>query len=74
MFMTNENRQATLRGRKGLAGTKLGLDENLTPAQQARKSKMWLWGDFSSLYSRFYKVIMLESTNATNEGKIQMSF
>jgi hypothetical protein len=28
-----------------------------------------MWGDFPSLYSRFYKVIMLESTNATGEGK-----
>ncbi|CAK9258448.1 unnamed protein product [Sphagnum jensenii] len=34
-FTTNEDRQATLRGHKGLAKTKLGLDENLTPAQQA---------------------------------------
>jgi hypothetical protein len=33
----------------------------------------WLvWGDFPSLYSRFYKVIMHGSTNATNEGRIQM--
>jgi len=29
----------------------------------------YVWGDFPSLYSRFYKVIMLESTNATGEGK-----
>jgi hypothetical protein len=28
-----------------------------------------VWGDFPSLYSRFYKVIMLVSTNATGEGK-----
>jgi hypothetical protein len=28
-----------------------------------------VWGDFPSLYSRFYKVIMLASTNATGEGK-----
>ncbi len=28
-------------GCKGLAGTKLGLDEDLTPTQQARKSKLW---------------------------------
>jgi hypothetical protein len=28
-------------GRKGLAGTKLGLDEDLTPTQQAHKSKLW---------------------------------
>jgi hypothetical protein len=26
------------------------------------------------LYSWFYKVIMLESTNATDEGKMQMYF
>jgi hypothetical protein len=31
-----------------------------------------VWGDFPSLYSRFYKVIMHGSTNATNEGRIQM--
>jgi hypothetical protein len=28
-----------------------------------------MWGDFPSLHFRFYKVIMLESTNATSEGK-----
>jgi hypothetical protein len=31
-FATSEDRQAALRGRKGLAGTKLGLDKDLTPA------------------------------------------
>jgi hypothetical protein len=31
-----------------------------------------LWGDFPSFYSWFYKVIMLESTNATGEGKMQV--
>jgi hypothetical protein len=40
-FTMNEDRQATLRERKGLAGSKLGLDEDLTPVQQAHKSKMW---------------------------------
>jgi hypothetical protein len=40
-FATSEDRQATLRGCKGLAGTKLGLDKDLTPAQQARKSELW---------------------------------
>jgi hypothetical protein len=40
-FATSEDRQAALRGRKGLARTKLGLDEDLTPAQQARKSELW---------------------------------
>ncbi len=30
-----------LRGHKGLVGTKLGLDEDLTPMQQAYKSEMW---------------------------------
>jgi hypothetical protein len=40
-FTTSENRQAALQGRKGLAGTKLGLDEDLTPVQQACKSKLW---------------------------------
>jgi len=28
-----------------------------------------LWGDFPSLYSWFYKVIMLESTNVIDERK-----
>jgi hypothetical protein len=32
-FATSEDRQATLRRRKGLAGTKLGLDEDLILAQ-----------------------------------------
>jgi hypothetical protein len=40
-FTISEDRQATLQGRKGLVGTKLGLDEDLTLAQQARKSKLW---------------------------------
>jgi hypothetical protein len=40
-FATNEDRQAALWGRKGLTGTKLGLDEDLTPAQQARKLELW---------------------------------
>jgi hypothetical protein len=40
-FATNEDRQAALRGRKGLPGTKLGVDEDLTPAQQARKLELW---------------------------------
>jgi hypothetical protein len=40
-FATTENRQATPQGRKGLVGTKLGLDKDLTPTQQARKSELW---------------------------------
>jgi hypothetical protein len=40
-FATNEDRQVALRGRKGLARTKLGLDKDLTPTQQARKSELW---------------------------------
>jgi len=30
-----------LRARKGLQGTQIGLDENLTPAQQAQKRTAW---------------------------------
>jgi hypothetical protein len=30
-YAMNEDHQATLRRRKGLAGTKLGLDKDLTP-------------------------------------------
>jgi len=40
-FITSENRQAALRGCKGLAGTELGLDEDFTPTHQARKSELW---------------------------------
>ncbi len=40
-FATNKDRQATLWGCKGLAGTKLGLDKDLTPTQQVRKSELW---------------------------------
>jgi hypothetical protein len=29
----------------------------------------FLWGDFLSLYSRFYEVTISESTYAINEGK-----
>jgi hypothetical protein len=39
-FATNEDRQALLRGRKGIARTKLGLDEDFTPTQQARKLEL----------------------------------
>jgi hypothetical protein len=41
-FVTNENHQVALQGRKGVAKTKLGLDEDLMPTQHARKSKPWL--------------------------------
>jgi hypothetical protein len=40
-FLTSEDYHATLQGRKGLAGTKLSLDEDLTPTQQACKSELW---------------------------------
>jgi len=33
-----------------------------------------LWNDFLSLYSRFYEVIMLESTYITAERKMQVIF
>ncbi len=32
-FTTREDRKAVLQGHKGLARTKLGMDEDLTPAQ-----------------------------------------
>jgi hypothetical protein len=38
---TSENHQATLRRRKGLVGTKMGLNEDFMPTQQAHKSKLW---------------------------------
>jgi hypothetical protein len=41
-FTRNEDRQAALQRCKGLAGTKLGFNEDLTPVQQAHKSKLWL--------------------------------
>jgi hypothetical protein len=37
-FTTNKDFQVALRKHKGLAGTKLGLDEDLTPTQQVCKS------------------------------------
>jgi hypothetical protein len=40
-FATNEDRQVMLRGRKGMAGTKLGLNEDLKPTQQACKLELW---------------------------------
>jgi hypothetical protein len=39
-FTTVEDQQATLRRRKGLAKSKLGLDKDLTPTQQEHKSKL----------------------------------
>jgi hypothetical protein len=41
MFVTSKYHQVVLQGRKGLVGTKLGLDEDLTPAQHACKSELW---------------------------------
>jgi hypothetical protein len=38
------------------------------------RSEEPLWGDFLSLYSRFYEVIIRESTCATSEGKMQVYF
>jgi hypothetical protein len=40
-FATSEDCQATLGGHKGLTGTKLGMDEDLTPTQQVCKSELW---------------------------------
>jgi hypothetical protein len=40
-FVISKDRWVAFRGHKGLAGTKLGLDEDLTPTQQACKSKLW---------------------------------
>jgi hypothetical protein len=40
-FATSEDHQAALRKHKGLAGTKLGMDEDLTPTQQACKLELW---------------------------------
>jgi hypothetical protein len=37
----SKNRQVVLQGHKGLARTKLGLDEDLMPTQQARKLNLW---------------------------------
>jgi hypothetical protein len=41
-FATSKDHHAVLRKCKGLAGTKLGLDEDLTPAKQAHKLESWL--------------------------------
>jgi hypothetical protein len=40
-FATNEDCQVVLRGRKGLTGTKLGLEKDFMPTQQTHKSEMW---------------------------------
>jgi hypothetical protein len=40
-FATNEDCQAMFWRRKGLARTKLSLDEDLTPAHQACKLELW---------------------------------
>ncbi len=39
-FAMSKDRQVTLRRHKGLARTKLGLDEDLMPTQQVRKSEL----------------------------------
>jgi hypothetical protein len=38
------------------------------------KTKFLFVKQLLSLYFRFYKVIMLESTNATDEGKMRVYF
>jgi hypothetical protein len=40
-FTMSKDRQVALRGHRGLAKTKLGLDKDLTLAQQACKSESW---------------------------------
>jgi hypothetical protein len=40
-FAMSEDRQAMLRGCPCLVGTKLGLDEDFTPTQQACKLELW---------------------------------
>jgi hypothetical protein len=40
-FATSDDHQAVLSRRKGLAGTKLGVDKALTPTQQAHKLELW---------------------------------
>jgi hypothetical protein len=40
-FTMNKDYQVVLRGCKGMVGTKLGLDEDFTPMQQARNSVLW---------------------------------
>jgi len=40
-FAMSKNHQVVLQGHKGLARTKLGLDEDLMPTQQARKLNLW---------------------------------
>jgi hypothetical protein len=40
-FAMNEDRQAVLQRCKGLTGTKLGIDGDLTLAQQACKLELW---------------------------------
>jgi hypothetical protein len=40
-YAMSKDRQVALRGHNGLTGTKLGLDEDLTPMQQVRKLELW---------------------------------
>jgi hypothetical protein len=49
-FATSEDHQAVLRRRKSLAGTK--FDEDLTPTQQANKSKLWPLFDEAKVASK----------------------
>jgi len=41
-FAMSEDHQIAFWRRKGLARTKLSLDEDLTPVQHAHKSELWL--------------------------------
>jgi hypothetical protein len=60
-FVMSKDHQAALWRHKGLAGTKLGLDEDLTPAQQARKSELWLLFKEAKAASKraFWRVVEL---------------
>jgi len=51
---------------------KVEVDEFTMQSQE--KGKDFMSGDFLSLYSRFYEVIILESTCAIGEGKMQVYF
>jgi hypothetical protein len=41
MLASVQDKLTVLRARKGLQGTQLGLDEDLTPVQQAQKQAAW---------------------------------
>jgi len=51
----------------------MSINDNLECGYYKFDQLLWpMWGDFLSLYFQFYEVIILKSTYAIGEGKMQV--